>query len=58
MNNGDVLTKVEKTHFTIKIQENIEPGQVDLGNGHFLTLAKEKEIVMFRSKSVIMGNGG
>lgn len=58
MNNGDVLTKVEKTHFTIQIQENIEPGQVDLGGGHYLTMNKEKEIIMFRSKSVIMGNGG
>ena len=58
MNNGDVLTKVEKTIFNIKVQETMEPGQVHLGNGHFLAMSKDKEIVYFRSKSVILGNGG
>jgi hypothetical protein len=53
MQNGDVITKVEKTAFTIS-----DEGQVPVGNGLFLTMSKEKEVVYFRSKSVILANGG
>ena len=62
MQNGDILTRVEKTNFHVVYEcpENsndsyeIKP----INGGMYLVTQKEREILYFRSKSVVLGNGG
>ena len=62
MQNGDVLTRVEKTNYYITHERpETQPDKFDiiqLNGGLFLVTQKEKEIIYFRSKSIILGNGG
>ena len=62
MQNGDILTRVEKSNFYIAYEPSeINPNLFDiqpLSGGMFLITQKEKEIIYFRSRSIILGNGG
>ena len=64
MQNGDILTRVEKTNFNIVYESPDLHSQSDLyevkaiHGGMFLVMQKEKETLYFRSKSVVLGNGG
>ena len=72
MQNGDVLTKIEKKEFFLQSNNSSQEGpqqedsktiaskydKVKMNDGMVMYVTKETETMFFRSKSVVIANGG